>query len=227
MADTFTHGTPDCGGRDVVGSVDFDAATGDGSFDCRFADDDPTGTASDDTSVSTTVTDDDTGSGTGSKDVTVSNVDPTVVVTGEGSVPEGQTRTYPFDTTDAGSEDAFTAGVPDCGTGTLVVGSLIYSPATGDGSFDCEFADDDPTGTASDATSASISVTDDDTGSDSDSKSVTVTNVDPTVVVSGDGSVSESQTLRTYSFDTTDPGVPDTFTHRHPVLRDRAPWWVR
>ena len=45
---------------------------------------------------------------------------------------------------------------------------------------------------------------------------VIVSNVDPTVVVTGPGNVSESQDLVTYEFDTTDPGVADTFTHGTP-----------
>ena len=70
-------GRPDCGDAGVlVGPVTFSAATGDGSFDCRFADDNPTGTASDTSTVAITVTDDDTGSDAGSQDVTVNNVAP-------------------------------------------------------------------------------------------------------------------------------------------------------
>ena len=68
MPDTFTAGTPDCGRAASSWAGVFNAATGDGSFDCRFADDNPTGTASDvDARSRITVTDDDTGTGTGTR----------------------------------------------------------------------------------------------------------------------------------------------------------------
>ena len=180
--DTFTAGTPDCGSGVFVGPIVFNAATGDGSFNCRFADDNPTGTPSDVTSVSITITDDDTGAGTGSQAVTVNNVAPSVTVTGPSPVNESQTlRTYLFDTTDPGLNDTFSAGTPDCGTGVFV-GPIVFSSTTGDGSFDCRFADDNPTGTPSDVTSVSITITDDDTGAGTGSQAVTVNNVAPSVI---------------------------------------------
>ena len=215
VPDTFTHGPASCGASGVlVGPVVFNAATGDGNFDCRFADDNPTGTASDTSTVSITVSDDDTGSGSGSKDVTVNNVAPSVVVTGPSPVDEAQTlRNYVFDTSDPGVPDTFTHGPASCGASGVLVGPVVFNAATGDGNFDCRFADDNPTGTASDTSTVSITVSDDDTGSGSGSKDVTVNNVAPSVVVTGPSPVDEAQTLRNYVFDTSDPGVPDTFTH--------------
>ena len=179
--DTFVFGAS-CGASGVVVGATFNSATGDGSFECRFADDNPTGTASDTSTVSVTIDDDDTGSDTDTLAVTVNNVDPTVVISGLATQNESQTlRTYSFDTTDPGTPDTFTAGTPDCGASGTFVGPITFNSATGDGSFDCRFADDDPTGTASDLSTLSITVTDDDTGSDSDTFVVTVNNVDPTV----------------------------------------------
>src|SRR5256885_12154522 len=101
---------------------------------------------------------------------------------------------------------------PDCAPGSYVPMSLVFSPASGDGSFDCHFTDDNPTGTASDPATISIAVTDDDTGSDTGSLDITVHNVAPSVALSGALNVDEGST-HTYSFDTTDPGTADTLTH--------------
>ena len=215
VPDTFTHGPASCGASGVlVGTVTFNTASGDGSFECRFADDNPTGTSSDTSTVSITVSDDDLGSDEGSKDVTVNNVAPSVVVSGPSPVDEAQTlRTYTFDTSDPGVPDTFTHGPASCGASGVLVGTVTFNTASGDGSFECRFADDNPTGTSSDTSTVSITVSDDDLGSDEGSKDVTVNNVAPSVVVSGPSPVDEAQTLRTYTFDTSDPGVPDTFTH--------------
>ncbi len=168
----------------------FSAATGDGSFDCRFADDNPTGTASDTTTVSdhrspTTTP----ASGTGTKDVTVNNVAPS----GRASpapepVNEGQTlRTYAL-RHDRPGHGRHVHGRHARAAAPAASSSapIVFSTATGDGSFNCRFADDNPTGTASDTDArSSITITDDDTGSGTGSKDVTVNNVDPSVVVTG------------------------------------------
>ena len=132
-----------------------------GGFHCTFAD----GPAA--TSVSAQATDSDFAAGnTDSQSISVQNVAPTVVISGPASVNESSAlHTYSFDTSDPGA-DTFTHGAPDCGASGVVVGSVTFSRATGDGSFDCRFADDDPTGTASDHSLVSISVSDDDLGSD-------------------------------------------------------------
>src|SRR5256885_13503536 len=74
---------------------------------------------------------------------------------------------------------------PDCAPGSYVPMSLVFSTASGDGSFDCHFTDDNPTGTASDPATVSIAVTDDDTGSDTGSLHITVHNPGPTVTPNG------------------------------------------
>ena len=59
--------------------------------------------------------------------MTVSNVDPTVVISGPAAVNESQTlRTYSFDTSDPGA-DTFTHGAPDCGASGVVVGSVTFN----------------------------------------------------------------------------------------------------
>ena len=116
--------------------------------------------------------------------MTVNNVAPTVVVSGASPVNESQTAVeYTFTTTDPGT-DTFSAGTPGCGaSGSYVVGSLVFSSVTGDGTFECLFADDDPTATASDLSTVSITITDDDTGATTGSKIVTVNNVAPTTSI--------------------------------------------
>lgn len=185
---------------------------------CTFSDatiEDPTVTCTDDGTWTLTLTADD---GTAppvsdTASLTVNNVAPTVVLTGDSPVNEGQTKTYSFDTTDPGVNDTFTAGTPSCGTsGSYVAGSLVYSTSTGDGSFQCSFADDNPSGTASDTTSVSITITDDDLAPGPGSKVVTVNNVAPTVTITGGPfTFDESATAeRTITYTVTDPGT-DTF----------------
>ena len=213
--DTFTAGTPDCGsGSFVAGSLVFSTTTGDGSFKCKFLDDVGSG-PSNDTTVQITITDSsgETGndSGTGSKIVTVNNVNPSVVVTGASPVNESQTAVqYTFDTTDPGT-DTFSAGTPTCGaSGSYVALSLVFSSVTGDGTFECLFADDNPTATTSDLSTVSITITDDDTGSGTGSKIVTVNDVAPTVsVIVSFNSFTQTATA-TATF--TDPGWPDSHT---------------
>ena len=210
---TWENGYPSCGSSGTVFGTPTVGATS-GSFQCAFPDDAPTGTSSDTTTVRAKVRDATDASNEITRDVTVNNVAPSVVVTGPSPVDEAQTlRNYVFDTTDPGVPDTFTHGPASCGASGVLVGPVVFNAATGDGNFDCRFADDNPTGTASDTSTVSITVSDDDTGSDAGSKDVTVNNVAPSVVVTGPSPVDEAQTLRNYVFDTTDPGVPDTFTH--------------
>src|SRR5207247_2073262 len=112
----------------------FNSATGAGSFDCAF----PDGPAN--STVSVQVKDsDDANSNTDSITVTVSNVAPTVVLSGANAADEGTTKHYTFATTDSGN-DTFTVVSESCGTG----GSLsnpLFNSATGAGSFDCAFPD--------------------------------------------------------------------------------------
>ena len=90
--------------------------------------------------------------------------------------------------------------------------AVVFSTATGDGSFDCTFPDDARRDRVRRLDQVSITITDDDTGAGTGTLNVTVNNVAPTVVITGPTNVNESQTLRTYAFDTTDVGTLDTFT---------------
>jgi hypothetical protein len=177
--DTWTHGVS-CGATGVVSADSFDQTTKSGSFKCAWADDDPTNTASDTETVGITVSDDDLGSDTETRDVTVSNVAPTVTIdSGVITVNEGDAATtYSYHWTDPGTDTW--SRVTSCGA-TGVKSSEAFDQTTKTGSFKCAWADDAPTGTASDPETVSIQVSDDDLGSDTETRDVTVNNVAPTV----------------------------------------------
>ena len=194
--DTFTLDDQTCGSGALSNDL-FTPATGDGAFDCTFPDDDA-GSA-----VSVTVSDDDGGSDTDALTVVVSNVAPTVTLTGPLAANEGQTKTYSYSFTDPGA-DTWTHGAA-CGGGTLSLD--VFTPATKDGSFKCTFPDNG-------AYAVSITITDDDAGEDTDSIDVTVANVAPTALAGADqsanwlpGGVTRSLAPATFS----DPGT-DTHT---------------
>src|SRR2546426_2763388 len=91
--------------------------------------------------------------------------------------------------------------------------SLVYLGG-GNWSFSAthQYLDDNPSGTASDTYTISVSVTDDDTGTDSGSTSVTVNNVAPTITsLSSPASINESDTL-TLTGTFHDPGTLDMHT---------------
>jgi hypothetical protein len=164
--------------------------------------------------VKVQVTDKDGGIGTTTFDVKVANVAPTVVLTGDDHVDEGETRTYSYTVTDPGVHDTFTvdAGYPDCDHGDTDNGVLVGDPevTAAGGSFKCKFPDGDS------VANVKIKVTDSDSGSSSDSESVqvvNVANVAPVLTTPADQSSAEGEDK---SFDLgsfTDPG-PD------------APWQV-
>ena len=205
--ETFALTAHSCGsgGSEVSGSLTFNPATGGGSFACKF----PDGPAS--SSVSATVSDGDGGSDTGSQAVTVANVKPTVTLSGPTSTSEGQSKPYSFSFTDPG-EDTWTPS-SSCGTSGTVANST-FSPATKNGSFDCVFADDNPTGTASDTSTVTVTVTDDDGGVDSEPLNVTVSNVAPVVTGMTGPPSGPIQLGNTASVTTnyTDAGNQDTHT---------------
>ena len=114
------------------------------------------------------------------------------------TVDEGESRTYSFTVSDPGA-DTFVLGATVCGSGGNQVGADTFNPATGAGSFVCEFPDGPATPTVS------VTVSDDDGGSDSDTVDVIVGNVAPIVTLTGDATVDEGES-RTYSFTVSDPG---------------------
>ena len=194
-ADTFSVDASDCGANGVQTAYAFDGV--DGSFDCTW---DDNFLAED---VSVAVSDDDGGTDSDAISVDIDNLDPTVTLTGATPVNEGDTVTYSYTLTDAGSADSFVLVLEDCDGGTLS-SNADFNPADGSGSFECTFAD----GPASH--DVSVTVNDDDGGSGSDTLSVSVLNVKPTISLSGPATADEGDT-ETYSFLVSDPGL-DTHT---------------
>ena len=156
-ADTFVLVARSCGANgSVTGSVVFNAATGDGSFSCSFPDDNPTGTSSDPSTVSVTISDDDGGTDSDSLVVTVNNVAPSVTITAPpaGNYPVGIPIPVSASFTDPGKLDTHTCminGNP---------GNVTYTPP-GSGTGTC-------TGTATPSSGGSFTITvvvrDDDNG---------------------------------------------------------------
>jgi hypothetical protein len=156
--------------------------------------------------------DKDDGSTTYSTVVTVSNVAPTVAFdSGSTEVNEGDAATtYTYHWTDPGT-DTWTQAT-SCGA-TGVKSNEAFDTTLKTGSFDCAWADDNPTGTASDTETVSIQVSDDDSGSATTTRTVTVSNVAP-VITSLVAPLSPSPKGASISFTATftDVGSLDTHT---------------
>jgi large repetitive protein len=198
--ETFTRDAQSCGTGGVVSNAAFDADTGAGSFDCTFPDGPET------YAVSVEVSDG-TVSDTDSIDVDVTNVAPTVAITGGPTeVDESATaeHTFTFAVDDPGT-DTFSvlAGYPTCGLeGQLVAGSLATTAAGG--TFECRFPDGP-------ATSLVAVKVEDSDGAESNeaTSSVAVDNVAPTIAFTGGATeVDESGTEEhVYSYSISDPGA--------------------
>ena len=177
-----------------VGPSSSARATGDGSFDCRFADDDPTGTALGLSTRLRSRSPTTTPAPTATRfDVTVNNVDPTVVdQRARARSTRAQTlRTYSFDTTDPGTPTRSRrhAGLRRLGQLRRPASSSARRPATA-ASTAASPTTTRP-GPPPTRSTVSITVTDDDTGSDTDTYDVTVNNVAPTASVTGPSPVDE------------------------------------
>jgi hypothetical protein len=197
---SFAAGTPDCGtGGVLVGAP----VIADGTFSCRF----PDGPAT--PAVSLQVNDGTDDSAAATVDVSVQNIAPKVVLSGDTDVSEGSTHTYTFTVSDAGNDGfAATDGYPDCDNGSTNSGVLVDDSYQADalgGSFQCFFADGPATA------NVKIRAQDSDGASGTDSESVqvvAVANVAPAVTAAADQSGGEGSSK---SFDLgsfTDPG-PD------------------
>ncbi len=179
--DSFTL-TVDWGDSSGVETFSYDAGTTSFSETHQYLDDNPSGTASDDYTVSVTLTDDDMGSTSDSATVTVSNVDPLLSNLAIIDVDENGTATLTGDIADTGTLDSFTLTV-DWGDSSGVE-TFSYDAGTTSFSETHKYLDDNPSGTASDDYTVLLTLLDDDTGSDLDSTTVTVSNVDPALSVS-------------------------------------------
>ncbi len=182
--DGSTHGTAS---KTTTGSL--------GSMSHTYADGPATRT------VTVTVTDKNGGVGSASFQVTVENVAPTVVLSGDTSANEGSSHTYTYTVSDPGDDPNPTVS-ESCGTGTKTDTAAANS-------FDCFFPDGPENATVS------VEADDGDASNNtgSDSKTVAVANVAPTVALSAgnDLAVNEGAAEHTYAYTISDPGA-DTVT---------------
>ena len=184
--------------------------------------------------VSVTVTDDDGGADTETFDVTVGNVDPTLVVPSNQTVDEGTLLvlkdiamfTDPgFDNAAAtpATAETFTVSV-DWGDGTTAdSGSATIDTPGSSGSLTAGSFDGSHTYADNGTYTVSVTVADDDGGADTETFDVTVGNVDPTLVVLGNQTIDEGSLLSLTNIGTfTDlgfnnpsgtPATVETFTY--------------
>ena len=196
--DTFTVVSVSCGLNGSQVGTTATTASG-GSFVCSF----PDGLAS--STVSVQVKDSTNAlSTTATQVVTISNVAPTVTLSGTAAANEGSQHIFDFLTSDPG-QDTFSLVSVSCGANGSQVGTTTFNTTNGAGSFVCLF----PDGPASTIVSAQVKDSDN-ANSNIPTQTVTVANLKPTVVLGGVNSADEGQT-KTYTYTATDPGA-DTLT---------------
>ena len=199
-----------------------------------FEDDNPTGTSSDTKNLEVVVADDDGKSGSATRTVTIANVAPhTVELTSSdsaGVLQENQKASIIGSFVDPGLGDDHDV-VIDWGDGSvdtrleLVRGARTFAA-------DHIYIDDNPTNTASDEYTVTVTLDDDDRGSVSSTSDITVENVEPTFTTIDvtDALEDEAGSLtvtydekNTVSFeaDFDDPGTRDTYD----VLIDWGQGW--
>lgn len=146
----------------------------------QYLDDNPTGTPSDNYSVSLTLKDDDGGQDTAVVAAQVANVSPQLVSLSATPIDENGTTTLTGTISDPGTLDTFTVDV-DWGD-PLSPGNTTQHPyGAGASTFTLthQYLDDNPTATPQDSYAISLTVTDDDTGSSGSNTSVQVANLVP------------------------------------------------
>ena len=136
----------------------------------------------------------------GTKDVTVDNVPPTIVLSGNDNVDEGSIYTLDLDTITDPGVDTVTAWIVHWGDGSAP------ETFTSGGDQTHVYAD------GPNLYTIRVDLTDEDgTYADAGSKDVTVDDVDPTIVLTGNNNVDEGSTYTLTLGTITDPGV-DTVT---------------
>ena len=146
-----------------------------------YLDDQPSGTPSDVSGISVTVTDKDGESSSASASVTINNLAPTdiALTLSATTITENGSTTVSGSFGDPGTLDTHTVTISwgaseGSTTLSLAAGVLTFSASH-------QYMDDSPSGTASDKYTISVTVVDDDTGSASSSTSLTVTNLAPVI----------------------------------------------
>jgi len=165
--------------------------------------------------VSLSVLDDDSGEGTANiQTIEVTNVAPVLsnVTVPTSGANEAASLSLSGDITEPGTEDSLALTV-DWGDGSLP--EEVSLPAgTTEFSLDHTYADDNPTGTASDTYDIEVSIEDDDGGKGTGSSSVVVYNLAPTLSITdpASGALYAVNTTVSLSGSITDAGSSDTFT---------------
>lgn len=149
----------------------------------RYLDDHPTSTPQDQYAISVTVIDDDLGRSAATTAVTVRNVAPVGVSLTRnqaGPVLEGELTTFTIAFTDPGTTDTHGVQVDWDGDGIVDTEAGVPEGAR-TAVVSHTYIDDDPTGTAADPYTVTITILDDDTGTHTFTRVITVHNVLPTV----------------------------------------------
>eukprot|EP00913_Durusdinium_trenchii_P028471 g26699.t1 len=181
----------------------------------QYLDDNPTGTASDIYSITATVTDDDGGSHTSAAAmVTVNNVAPTLNTVNATTINENGTTTLTGNIVDPGTLDTLTLTI-NWGDPSSPGNTQVVNLAAGSTTFNVthQYLDDNPTGTASDNYTISVSIADDDTGTSNTNTTVTVNNVAPVTanLTLNNATINENGSV-TVTGSYTDVGSLDTHT---------------
>jgi hypothetical protein len=169
--------------------------------------------------VGLTVAEADGDSGSTSQTVTVTNVPPTVTITGNpGTSPEGSSVALGTTVTDPGAADmsaGFTYAWAVTKNGSPFAQSTASSPTF-------TFTPDD-----NGNYQVTVTATDEDGGSSSATTPLVVTNVPPTVAITGNPGISPEGSLVTLTSTVTDPSPVDTaagFTYAWTVLKNGSPF---
>jgi hypothetical protein len=142
--------------------------------------------------VTVKVTDSDNDFDAESFNVTVSNVPPTVTLSGPLTANEGDSKNYTYTWTDPGAADTFPAAGNSVSCGINGSSSAeVFDASAKTGSFTCTWSDDSGAGTAA----VSATVTDNDGGVGTNTKQVDVENVAPTASFANTGPVDEGSSF--------------------------------
>ena len=128
----------------------------------------------------------------------VNNVAPTVVVTGDGSADEGQTKTYTYTVVDAGADTSLVT--ESCGANA----TYIHTEAAS--SFDCTFIE----GPGSSVVTVTANDGDASNNVGTGTVNVTVANVAPTATFNAPSSVAEGSPIALSLTGASDPSTVDT-----------------
>lgn len=148
----------------------------------RYLDDNPTGTPSDNYTITVTVTDQDGDSGTTQAAIVVSNVAPTIagLALDSTTINENDTVTLTGTFTDPGSQDTHSVTI-NWGDGTTSNLPINQNQFSRTFQVAHRYQDDNPTGTPFDILPITVTVTDDDTGSTQASTAIRVNNIAPMI----------------------------------------------